>query len=110
MFTLPGHILSPRGIGEKHLLRRAFKPLLRPALTQQKKSGFVLPIAQWMKGPLRGFCEDALADLKSSGILQPEGIDAIWKSFLQEKEGSMWIRAWTLCVLGTYINNHSCHR
>lgn len=110
LFTFPGHILAPNSRGEKHLLRCAFKPLLRPALLQQKKRGFALPIAQWMKGSLRGFCEDTLADLKSSDILRSEGIDAIWQSFLQEKGGPMWIRAWMLCVLGIYINNHSCYR
>ena len=106
VFSLPGHILLSSSQADKPLLRCAFSSLLPPAFTQYKKRGFTLPIAQWMKGELREICEDLLKNLKLSSILQPEGIDAIWKSFLKETESPMWIRAWILCVLGKYINKN----
>jgi asparagine synthase (glutamine-hydrolysing) len=100
---IPGPVRLPPGGKSKHLLRTAFADVLRPALLQQKKMGFTLPIRRWMTGPLRGLCEDALASLKSNDILRAGGIDSIWNAFLKEPESPIWTRAFSLCVLGHYM-------
>jgi asparagine synthase (glutamine-hydrolysing) len=103
--ALPGPVrLPPRAPG-KHLLRQAFAPLLRPALQRQSKRGFTLPIRRWMLGSLRPLCELALSTLKDVGLLRPEGVDEVWRGFLAEPESQLWTRAFTLCVLGTFIAN-----
>jgi asparagine synthase (glutamine-hydrolysing) len=99
-FALPGGVRLPSGKADKHLLRRAFASKLRPALTEQKKRGFTLPIGEWMLGPLRELCETGIAYLKSMNILRPEGIDKVWKSFLEQSDQIRWSRAFSLCVLG----------
>lgn len=102
-YALPGSVRQPPHTQNKHLLRLAFAPLLRPALMVQKKRGFTLPIRRWMLGPLRERCESALADLKSVGILKPQGVDAVWQAFLRDPESPIWSRAFTLVVLGSYL-------
>jgi len=56
-----------------------------------------------MVGPLRDLCEHSLVNLKATGILRAEGIDAVWKTFVNEPETPIWSRAFTLCVLGIYL-------
>src|SRR5205085_2382067 len=51
--ALPGSVRLPPGMPAKHLLRRAFPDLLRPAILDQPKRGFTLPISRWMAGSLR---------------------------------------------------------
>jgi asparagine synthase (glutamine-hydrolysing) len=102
-YALPGSVRLPTGKANKHLLRTAFVDLLRPELTSQKKRGFTLPIRRWMIGPLRELCEHALVHLKSIGALKSEGIDAVWNAFLRDPESPIWSRAFSLCVLGIYI-------
>jgi asparagine synthase (glutamine-hydrolysing) len=102
-YSLPGRLrLPPRSAG-KHLLRTAFAAMLRPALAEQKKRGFTLPIRRWMLGPLRERCESALAKLKATGVLRPAGVDAVWSAFLRDPESPIWSRAFTLVVLGSYV-------
>ncbi len=108
MPSIPGNIRLPTPLADKHLMRVAFAPQLRPALLAQRKRGFTLPIGRWMFGPLRDLCEHALINLKSLNILNADGIDQVWNQFLEEPESSIWSRAFTLCVLGMYLkNNHA---
>jgi len=109
MLATPGRVRLPNGRADKHLLRVAFAPMLRPALLNQGKKGFTLPIRRWMTGPMRDLCEHALIGLKSTGCLRKEGIDSLWQSFLSNPESPIWSRAFTLCVLGLYIRRNNLH-
>ena len=50
----------PPGTPGKFLLRAAFGDLLRPELINRPKTGFTMPLAQWMLGPMRQLCEHSL--------------------------------------------------
>jgi asparagine synthase (glutamine-hydrolysing) len=104
---VPDQIRMPGRRPEKALLRQAFPALLTPTLLAQSKKGFSLPIGRWMLGPLRMRCENAMAELKHSGLLRPEGVDDIWRAFLAAPESPMWSRAWALVVLGSYLQKIS---
>ena len=103
--ALPGDVRLPSGRADKHLLREAFPELLRPALTGQKKRGFVLPIARWMRGQLRPLCMAGLATLKETGLLDPMGVEAIAAAFWDAPDDGGWSRAFSLAVLGTYLRD-----
>ncbi|HLL90182.1 MAG TPA: asparagine synthase (glutamine-hydrolyzing) [Tepidisphaeraceae bacterium] len=104
-YAIPGPVRLPSGRADKHLLRRAFFPELRASLLQQRKRGFTLPIRRWMTGPLRGLCEDALSELKRQPMIRPDGVDAVWRSFLTAPESPIWSRAFSLVVLGYYLRS-----
>jgi asparagine synthase (glutamine-hydrolysing) len=95
-FALPDDVRLPDGRANKPLLRAAFAPLLEDDIASRRKSGFTLPIGAWMRGPMRGLCEDALTHLKASGLVR------IWRSFVDGPDHSRWSRAFSLCVLGLY--------
>src|SRR5262249_31646756 len=90
MHALPGPVRLPRGARPKHLLRKAFADLLTPAILDQPKRGFTLPISRWMAGSLRPHCERALSALKDVNLLTPAGVDAVWSAFLAEPDSPMW--------------------
>ncbi len=109
VYALPGSVRVPDPHTSKFLLRRAFSDVLRPEITKLPKSGFTLPIGRWMAGPLREFCEASIGYLKHHGLLRTEAIDQIWTGFLERSSKQHWAQAFSLCVLGQYLNyNRIC--
>ena len=102
-FALPGDVRLPHGVANKHLLRVAFKDLLRQDILKQRKRGFHLPIRRWMQGELRDLCESSLDRVKSLQLLQPAGLDRLWNDFLAHPETPVWSSAFTAIVLGAYL-------
>jgi len=107
IMPIPGPARLPSGIPNKHLLRAAFPDLLRPELLARKKQGFTLPISRWMVTSLRSFCEASLSDLKGTGLVDPRGVDTLWKQFLEQPQSQLWSRLFTLCVIGDYIRRNN---
>ena len=101
--AIPGYIRTPKGTSDKHLLREAFRLLLRPEIIERPKQGFSLPLGHWMRGPLRELCESGLATLATSGLVQKQGLDAIWNNFLKDRGDPAWSRPFSLCSLGLYL-------
>jgi asparagine synthase (glutamine-hydrolysing) len=104
---LPGAVRFPPGQPPKALLRAALPDLLDAQTRARPKTGFTLPLARWMLGPLRGTCEDRLRALKATGVVTPAGVDAVWASFAARPEGGAWSRALTLVALGDYLARHA---
>jgi asparagine synthase (glutamine-hydrolysing) len=102
---LPGAVRFPRGKPAKWLLREAAADLLHPDLLTRPKTGFTLPLQRWMLGPLRSICEAGFDALRTSGLVAPAGVDAVWHTFLTESRTQpwAWTRPLTLAVLGDYL-------
>lgn len=59
----------------KWLLRKTFAGLIPPDVVRRPKHAFEVPIGAWLRGPLRPFLEEALADNSSLWtVLRPEPI------------------------------------
>lgn len=99
--SIPGRVRLPDGVNNKHLLRRAFKDLLRPELSERAKTGFSLPVGRWMVGPLRELCESAIT--YTSNLLDGAGVRAIWEEYLAGTDRTRWSRSLALVVLGHYL-------
>jgi asparagine synthase (glutamine-hydrolysing) len=100
---LPGNVLLPARAPQKYLLRKICASLYTNAQLKQPKRGFALPFAAWLRGPLRELMEENLRSLRSSGLLDPMGIDLLRKMFDAEPDGPAWSRVWALVVLGTWL-------
>ena len=59
-FGLPG-ALKVRGRDTKWILKKAFRDVVPTSVLKRRKMGFGVPLAAWIRGPLRSFVEDALA-------------------------------------------------
>jgi len=93
--AMPGAWKLKRGEG-KAILRRAFADALPAAVFQRPKKGFEVPIALWLKGPLRSLVETAL----EPGTLAAHGIAAAaprrWLAELDSGRRDTSERLWTL--------------
>ena len=70
--SLPGDF-KLRGRKTKYILKRAINDFLPPSVTQRKKKGFGLPVAEWLKGKLRPLTRDLLSPerVQRSGVFNP---------------------------------------
>jgi len=86
-------------LSRKQVLRDAF------ALTvpTHKKQGFEIPMAEWLKGPLRGFAtEGLLAGNLPLGVAIPRVFrERLWSSFLAGR--THWSRPWAVIVLRRWL-------
>jgi asparagine synthase (glutamine-hydrolysing) len=65
--------LKVRGTAKKRLLRQALAPLLPKQVLHGPKQGFSIPVAAWLRGPLRSFARETLSaeTLSRQGWLDP---------------------------------------
>jgi len=91
----------------KYLLKKALSRYLPAHLVYQPKRGFGVPIAQWLRKPLRGWCEDLIHDPKVMARLPLES-GQIRKLFQLHVEGKraahplLWATLMLLCFVARH--------
>lgn len=77
-FTIPG-ALKLAGGETKAIYKKAVEPLLGRSLTYRKKQMFTVPVGEWFRQALAGFCRDMLLDgrLESRGIVNIGTVEAL---------------------------------
>ena len=84
-------------------LRQMLYRYVPPELVERPKMGFGLPIAQWLRGPLRERVEDLLGErrLREEGFFEPAAIRGAWREHLAEERdhqdalwGPLMFQAW----------------
>ena len=83
-WCLPLHMKIRGGEG-KWLLKRLLHKYVPPALFERPKMGFGVPVAEWVKGPLRDWAESLLAEtrLKQDGFLNASMVRERWRTELR---------------------------
>jgi len=84
-----------RGGQSKWLLRQILYRHVPPSLIERPKAGFGVPLAKWLRGPLRDWAEDLLAP---ASLAEIEGLDGAavhrrWRQHLRgthDWTGSLW--------------------
>jgi asparagine synthase (glutamine-hydrolysing) len=78
----------------KWLLRRVVDRYVPASLLDRPKSGFALPIGDWLRGPLRDWAEPLLAPgaLEGGAGLDPAVVGGVWQRHLsgQAEELRLW--------------------
>ncbi|MFN2621926.1 MAG: asparagine synthase (glutamine-hydrolyzing) [Chthoniobacterales bacterium] len=96
---LPAEI-KKRYRGVKGLLVEACRDLLPAAVYERPKAGFVLPMKQWILGPLASFVEEGSLETVSRGLLPESFVNQMREKFRRQQ--LHWTRLWSIVVLGHY--------
>jgi asparagine synthase (glutamine-hydrolysing) len=88
--------------GVKGLLVEACRDLLPPSVYDRPKAGFVLPMKQWMRGPLESFVEEGLRE--TTRLLPEAFVNELREAFRRDR--LHWTRLWSVAVLGHYAKRH----
>ncbi|RTL97068.1 asparagine synthase (glutamine-hydrolyzing) [Ancylobacter aquaticus] len=80
----------------KWILRQVLYRHVPRGLIDRPKTGFAVPLASWLRGPLRGWAEDLLSPtaLASEGLLDPQPIREVWTEHLSgrvDRSAQLWI-------------------
>jgi asparagine synthase (glutamine-hydrolysing) len=103
---LPVHY-KIRGRQTKYLLKKALSRYLPADLVYQPKRGFGVPIAQWLRGPLRSWCEDLIHDssVMSRLPLDRSRIQDLFKLHVSGKRDAhpvLWATLMLLCFVARH--------
>jgi asparagine synthase (glutamine-hydrolysing) len=90
----------------KSALAHAVHDLVPRATATRPKRGFTLPMAQWMRGPLRPYLEEvfSLQSVTRSGLFNGAGVQARWQNFITGNDPREWSRVWTLAIAVAFVN------
>jgi asparagine synthase (glutamine-hydrolysing) len=82
-FAMPNRVLQRDGVG-KWVLRRVLDRYVPRELIDRPKTGFSIPLGEWLRGPLREWAETLLApsQLRAQGYLDATKVERTWQQHL----------------------------
>ena len=103
--TLPSS-LKLRGGEGKFLLKKAMEPLLPREIMYRPKMGFAVPLARWLRGPLRERLRTAVLGegLASSGMFDPDTLRHLVDAHLAGRRDYS-TPLWTLLMFDAFLRN-----
>ena len=106
-WSLPPHFKIQNG-DTKRLIRALVSKYLDPKLLDQPKTGFGIPVADWLRGPLKNYASDILFSgvMNSLEIFDQNEILSLWNrhiSCLEDNSSQLW----SLISLGVWLNENT---
>jgi asparagine synthase (glutamine-hydrolysing) len=96
-----------RGRETKYLLKKVLCKYLPPTMVNRPKRGFSVPIAKWLRGPLRGWAQEQIYDdtLMSRVPLNRDLVREVLRQQLTgERESHPLI--WSVLMLLCFVQKH----
>jgi len=97
---LPARYKVRNGVG-KYLLKKLAERYFSPSFVHRPKMGFAVPVAQWLRGPLRTALRETLLD---ASLMSPLSVSVIKQTLQQFESGAdeHRFRLWTLLMFGSW--------
>jgi len=105
--TLPSE-LKIKGQEGKWLLKKAFEPSLPNDVLYRPKMGFSVPLAKWLRGPLRDRLQQAVLgpQLEATGYFNPDTLQTMVRQHLSgQRDHSAPL--WTLLMFDAFLRQAS---
>jgi asparagine synthase (glutamine-hydrolysing) len=92
----------------KVLLKRALRGIVPDEILRRPKKGFGIPVAAWIRGPLRPLFEESLSEkaLLDGGIFDPVAVRALLQAHLQGR-ADLRKPLWTLLMFQLWQKQHA---
>ncbi len=103
-WRLPFEYKVSEGLG-KRVIRDVLAQYIPQSMFDRPKQGFSVPVAQWLRGPLREWAEDLLEpnQLASQGYLDVAQVRAIWSEHLSGHRN--WqARLWSVLMFQSWLS------
>jgi asparagine synthase (glutamine-hydrolysing) len=99
--------LKLHGLQSKFLLKRALRGTLPAEILTRRKKGFGIPVARWVRGPLKEQFLSALAPsrISAEGLLDPSAVHALLQDHLAGRRDNRK-PLWTLFMFERWYENH----
>jgi asparagine synthase (glutamine-hydrolysing) len=100
---LPLHMKLRDGQGKWALRQILYRHVPRD-LIERPKTGFGIPVGEWLRGPLRAWAEDLLSEdrLQREGLIDPVPVRQAWSEHLSGR--SDWThRLWIVLMLQAWM-------
>lgn len=102
-WRLPIDIKSRAGVGKWPLKQILYKHVPK-ALVDRPKMGFGVPLESWLRGPLREWAEDLLAErrIAADGLFDPKAVRAEWQLHLSGRKDRHY-GLWTVLMFQAWL-------
>ncbi|MBX3127670.1 MAG: asparagine synthase (glutamine-hydrolyzing) [Polyangiaceae bacterium] len=106
-WQLPASFKVRRGTG-KWALRQILHRYVPPALVERPKMGFVIPLGEWLRGPLRDWAADLLMARRAEldGFIDMRAVDEAWQEHLRG-DRDLSQRLWTILIFEQWRRCHA---
>lgn len=106
-WQLPLDYKIKNGIG-KNILRDVLYKHVPRELIERPKKGFSIPLAQWLRGPLREWAENLLSEqrLQVDDYFYVESIRKIWQEHLSGKQDHA-TRLWSILMFQAWLDEQN---
>ncbi len=93
-----------RGLEMKYLLKRTVRDLLPKGIADRSKKGFGIPVAKWVKGPIKEMTMDLLnpAKISREGFFDPKEVQKILNEHLDGRADNNK-KLWTLITFELWL-------
>lgn len=100
--SLPPH-LKLLGLTNKRVLRHMLRGRVPDAIRRRAKKGFGIPLASWLRGPLRERIMDTLGEsaVKRAGLFEPHAVSAILDDHMSRRHDRRK-EIWTLFIMSEW--------
>ena len=95
-----------RGKTGKWILRELLRRQLPPALFERPKSGFSIPMRDWLSGDLRPWAEDLLESsrMRQEGFFDAERVQEHWRDYLAKRRNTP-ASVWAILMFQSWLRN-----
>jgi len=99
-----------KGFTTKYILKRAVDGFLPANIIQRPKKGFGLPIAKWIKGPIKDLVQELLhpEKIKREGFFDPKIVSKLLDDHLKFKANNAK-KLWTLFIFEMWLEEWGNH-
>lgn len=97
-WSLPLQMKIQGGVG-KDVVRKVLARYVPPTLFERPKTGFGIPIGDWLRGPLRGWAEDLMdpAAIRCDGVMDAAVVHKAWADHLAGRTDAS-TRLWSVLM------------